>query len=77
MAIQARREVECFSDRGEMLQFEAERVVERAIDAIARRRRFLFCLAGGVTPKPLYERLASAPFMRLMRQRRVGCEAIT
>ena len=33
-----------------------------ATDAIARRGRFLFCLAGGATPKPLYELLASAPF---------------
>src|SRR4029079_9373080 len=61
MAIQTRREVECFPDRGEMLRVEAERVVARAIDAVARRARFLFCLAGGATPKPLYELLASAP----------------
>jgi len=71
MAIQTRREVECFSDRGEMLQVEAERVVERAVDAIARRGRFLFCLAGGATPKPLYELLASAPFTRQIEWPRV------
>jgi len=62
MATQTRRQVECFSDRGEMLRVEAERVVARALDAVTRRGRFLFCLAGGATPKPLYELLASAAF---------------
>ena len=61
MATQTRRQVECFSDRGDMLRVEAERVVARATDAVARRGRFLFCLAGGDTPKPLYELLASEP----------------
>ena len=46
MAIQTRREVECFPDRGEMLQVEAERVVARAIDAVARRGSLPF-LPGG------------------------------
>jgi 6-phosphogluconolactonase len=71
MAIQTRGEVECFSDRGEMLRVEAERVVARAIDAVARRGCFLFCLAGGDTPKPLYEFLASAPFARRIEWPRV------
>ena len=71
MAIQTRREVECFPDRGEMLRVEAERVVARAIDAVARRARFLFCLAGGATPKPLYELLASAPIARRIEWPRV------
>jgi 6-phosphogluconate dehydrogenase len=48
MATQTRRQVECFSDRGEMLRVEAERVVARAIDAVTRRCRFLFCLAPSV-----------------------------
>ena len=30
MAIQTRREVECFSDHGEMLRVEAERIVAQA-----------------------------------------------
>jgi 6-phosphogluconolactonase len=64
MASQTRREVECFSDHGEMLRVEAERIVARASAAMARRGRFLLCLAGGATPKPLYELLASAPFAR-------------
>ena len=71
MAIQTRGEVECFSDRDEMLRVEAERVVARASDCVARRGRFLFCLAGGATPKPLYELLASAPFARRIGWSRV------
>lgn len=71
MAIQTRREVECFSDRGEMLGVEAERIVAQARAAIARRDRFLLCLAGGATPKPLYELLASAPFARRIEWARV------
>jgi 6-phosphogluconolactonase len=71
MAIQTRREVECFPDRGEMLRVEAERVVARAMDAVAHRARFLFCLAGGATPKPLYELLASASIARRIEWPRV------
>ncbi len=71
MAIQTRRDVECFSDRGEMLRVEAERIVAQASAAIARRGRFLLCLSGGATPKPLYELLATAPFAKRIEWRRV------
>jgi 6-phosphogluconolactonase len=54
--------VECFSDRGEMVRVEAERMVAHARDAIAHRGRFLLALSGGSTPRPLYELLASRPF---------------
>jgi 6-phosphogluconolactonase len=60
--MEPRREVECFSDRGEMVRMEAERIVARAGDSIGQRARFLLCLAGGSTPKPLYELLATPPF---------------
>ena len=60
--MEPRREVECFSDRGEMVRMEAERIVARARDSIGQRVRFLLCLAGGSTPKPLYELLATPPF---------------
>jgi 6-phosphogluconolactonase len=62
MAIEPRREVECFFDRREMVHIEAERIVARARESIARRGRFLLSLAGGATPKPLYELLATPPF---------------
>jgi 6-phosphogluconolactonase len=60
--MEPRREVECFSDRGEMVRMEAERIVARAGHSIGQRARFLLCLAGGSTPKPLYELLATPPF---------------
>jgi 6-phosphogluconolactonase len=56
------RQVECFSDRGEMVRVEAERVVGQALHAIAQRGRFLLALSGEATPRPLYELLASRPF---------------
>jgi 6-phosphogluconolactonase len=62
MANEPRREVECFSDRGEMVHIEAERVVAQARHAIAHRGRFLLALSGGSTPRPLYELLASRLF---------------
>jgi 6-phosphogluconolactonase len=63
MAIEPRREVECFSDCGEMVQIEAERIVARARDAKAHRGRFLLSLAGGSTRRPLYELLATPSFV--------------
>jgi 6-phosphogluconolactonase len=71
MDIQTRGEVECFSDRDEMLRVEAERVVAQASDCVARRGRFLICLAGGATPKPLYEILSSDSFARRIEWPRV------
>ena len=62
MANELRRKVECFSDRGEMVHVEAERVVAQARHAIAHRGRFLVTLSGGSTPRPLYELLASPLF---------------
>jgi 6-phosphogluconolactonase len=62
MANELRREVECFSNRGEMMCVEAERVVAQASQTIAHRGRFLLALSGGSTPRPLYELLASRPF---------------
>jgi 6-phosphogluconate dehydrogenase len=62
MTNEPRREVECFSDRGEMVRVAAERVVAQARHAIAHRGRFLLALSGGSTPRPLYELLASRPF---------------
>jgi 6-phosphogluconolactonase len=61
MAVEPQREVECFSDRGEVVRVEAERVVARAGAAIAIRGRFFLALSGGSTPKPLYTLLATPP----------------
>jgi 6-phosphogluconolactonase len=71
MANGPRREVECFSDRGEMVHFEAERVVAQAGDAIAQRGRFVVALSGGATPRPLYQLLAHSPFATRIQWPRV------
>lgn len=71
MSNEPRREVECFSDRGEMVRVEAERVVAQARHAIAYRGRFLLALSGGSTPRPLYELLASRTFMTRIEWPRV------
>jgi hypothetical protein len=46
MAIEPGREVECFSDRREMVSIEAERVVAHARHAVSHRGRFLLALSG-------------------------------
>jgi 6-phosphogluconolactonase len=54
--------LEIFPDKGALIRAEAERIVTLASKAIAERGRCLISLAGGSTPKPLYELLASAPY---------------
>jgi 6-phosphogluconolactonase len=66
-----RRDVECFPDRGAMMRAVAERIVERARDAIASRGRFLLTLSGGSTPEPLYELLATPAFAQRIEWPRV------
>jgi 6-phosphogluconolactonase len=44
----------------ELASFAADFVVERARTAVAERGRFVVALAGGGTPKPVYEQLAHA-----------------
>jgi 6-phosphogluconolactonase len=62
MASESRGQVECFSDAGEMVEVEAERIVTGARESIARKGCFLLSLAGGSTPRPLYELLATPRF---------------
>lgn len=54
--------VEVFAGAGTLVQHAAEALAAAAAEAIAQRGRFLLCLSGGSTPRPLYERLASEPF---------------
>jgi 6-phosphogluconolactonase len=51
--------VEIFTDAAQLVQRAAERVTTAVQDAIAQRDRFTIALAGGNTPKPLYEQLAT------------------
>jgi 6-phosphogluconolactonase len=52
-----------FSDGDSLMRAEAERLVTLARDAIAAQGRFLLALAGGSTPRRLYELLSKPPFV--------------
>lgn len=51
-----------YSDSAALMRAEAERVVACASEAIAARGRFSVALAGGATPRALYELLATPAF---------------
>jgi 6-phosphogluconolactonase len=50
--------VHVFADLDALTAAAARRFVEDAREAIAARGRFIVCISGGDTPRPLYERLA-------------------
>ena len=54
-------QVEVFPDQTELIRTEADRLVTLASAAVEARGRCLISLAGGSTPRPLYELLATAP----------------
>lgn len=54
-------EVIVFEDIDELYDRVAAQIGELAAEAHASRGQFLFVLAGGETPKPLYQRLAKEP----------------
>jgi 6-phosphogluconolactonase len=56
-------EVDVFPDKTALIRAEAERIVALANEAIDQRGRFLLSLSGGSTPRPLYELLASEPYV--------------
>jgi 6-phosphogluconate dehydrogenase len=56
-------DVAIFSDDDTLMRAEAERLVALGRDAIAARGRFLLALAGGSTPRRLYELLSKPPFV--------------
>jgi 5-dehydro-2-deoxygluconokinase len=56
-------DVVVFSDDDALMRAEAEHVVELARGTIAARRRFLLALAGGETPRRLYQLLAQPPYV--------------
>jgi 6-phosphogluconolactonase len=59
---EAARVVEIYSDVDALVRAAADRVIELARGAIAAHHQFTVALAGGSTPRPVYELLASAPF---------------
>ncbi|MEL7079487.1 MAG: 6-phosphogluconolactonase [Cyanobacteria bacterium J06555_3] len=58
MAI-AKRTVEVLEDKSTLIRRSRELILSRLQEAIAARGRFTIALAGGSTPKPLYEALAA------------------
>ncbi|HHP7244019.1 MAG TPA: 6-phosphogluconolactonase, partial [Elainellaceae cyanobacterium] len=53
------KKVEILPDKSTLVQRSLELVLEHIQTAIAKRRRCTIALAGGSTPKPLYESLAT------------------
>lgn len=54
--------VQVFPDADPLLDAAAEIVTAQAVASLAARTRFVIALAGGSTPRGLYERLARAPW---------------
>lgn len=54
--------VRVFADADALLDAAAECVTAQAVASIAARGRFMLALAGGSTPKGVYQRLARAPW---------------
>jgi 6-phosphogluconolactonase len=59
------------SDPEQLITIAAESVVHLAAAAIAETGRFTIALAGGSTPKPIYERLATEEFAKRVDWARV------
>jgi 6-phosphogluconolactonase len=55
--------VTVLADRNALMRAAADRVVDRAVSAIATRGRFDWALAGGSTPEALYRLLASPDYV--------------
>ncbi len=64
-------EIQRLADADLLANQAAVRFVDAARDAVAARGRFLLALAGGSTPRRLYERLASRPWIEQVDWSRV------
>jgi 6-phosphogluconolactonase len=60
-------ELRCYPDEKTLGRAAADEVVALAADAIQRRGRFWVALAGGSTPRPLYELLGGDPYRSRIR----------
>ena len=60
-----------FPDKDAFIAGAAEFMAARAVEAIAARGRWTVALAGGGTPKPIYQRLAEAGYAQRIDWRRV------
>ncbi len=64
-------EIRIFKNSEELARSAAELFIELAAAAIEQRGRFAVALAGGSTPRALYERLAERPFAKRVDWTRV------
>ena len=55
------RQVSIFPSKHDLLKQTLKLILDKAESAIAQQGRFTIALAGGNTPKPLYEQLAQTP----------------
>jgi len=60
-AMDAKPEIVVVDDAVALADKAARVIVDVAVEAVKARRRFTVALAGGVTPRTTYERLASLP----------------
>ena len=65
-AMDPKPEIQVFDDDNALADAAARTIVEIAEKAVAARRRFTVALAGGITPRATYERLASSPLREQM-----------
>jgi 6-phosphogluconolactonase len=63
--------IQIFPDRQSLIDGTAEYITRIAVEAIARRKRFTVALSGGSTPRPVYSRLATEPFLHQIDWSRV------
>jgi 6-phosphogluconolactonase len=64
-------EITVFPDKEHFIAGAAEFMVARAVEAITARGRWTVALAGGGTPKPIYQRLAEAGYAQRVDWQRV------
>jgi 6-phosphogluconolactonase len=64
-------EITVFPDKELFIAGAAEFMVARAVEAITARGRWTVALAGGSTPKPIYQRLAEAGYAQRVDWQRV------
>jgi 6-phosphogluconolactonase len=60
-----------FPDKDAFIAGAAEFMVERAVEALAARNRWTVALAGGGTPRPIYQHLAEAGYAQRVDWQRV------
>lgn len=59
-------EVRVFESTGELMEAAAREILKAALEAVSGHGRFTWALSGGATPRGLYQRLASDPFLARM-----------